>query len=248
VHVACAPARHWPGGPPCRGARAACVVVPRPPRRGAERARRAASASSRRPPRGGPRARFGSLGPTPPARIPRRSRARLSAAARRPSVSPARSSLRGLGPALHAATSTTRFTRKLLLLVALYWAGSSSSTNERSGEQARRVVAARARSAAGRARVAWHGVARWSNAICGHRSRFRGEFRGRRPARRAAYLPRRWKLLSRSQIQIRALSTQTLPIKSICRRLYHKNLCSPMQIFYHTVYLIFPSDLLLHLY
>jgi hypothetical protein len=47
---------------------------------------------------------------------------------------------------------------------------------------------------------------------------------------------------------IRALTTQTLPMESISRRLYHKKLYSPMQIFYHRVYLIFLSDLLLPLY
>jgi hypothetical protein len=47
---------------------------------------------------------------------------------------------------------------------------------------------------------------------------------------------------------LRALPTQTLLIESISRRLYHKKLYSPMQFFYHGVYLIFLSDLLLPLY
>jgi hypothetical protein len=47
---------------------------------------------------------------------------------------------------------------------------------------------------------------------------------------------------------IRALITQTLPMESISRTFYHKKLYSLMQIFYHGVYLIFLSDLLLPLY
>jgi hypothetical protein len=47
---------------------------------------------------------------------------------------------------------------------------------------------------------------------------------------------------------LRALLTQTLPMESISRRFYHKKLYSPMQIFYHGVYLIFLLDLLLSLY
>jgi hypothetical protein len=47
---------------------------------------------------------------------------------------------------------------------------------------------------------------------------------------------------------VRSLPTQTLPMESISRRHYHKKLYSPMQIFYHGVYLIFLSYLLLPLY
>jgi hypothetical protein len=47
---------------------------------------------------------------------------------------------------------------------------------------------------------------------------------------------------------VRALPTQTLHMESISRRLYHKKLYWPMQIFYHGVYLVFLSDLLLPLY
>jgi hypothetical protein len=41
---------------------------------------------------------------------------------------------------------------------------------------------------------------------------------------------------------------QDSTMESISRRLYHKKLHPTMQIFYHGVYLIFLSDLLLSLY
>jgi uncharacterized protein (DUF1810 family) len=44
---------------------------------------------------------------------------------------------------------------------------------------------------------------------------------------------------------LKSLPTQTLHMKFIFRKLYHKKLHSPMLIFYHVVYLIFLSDLLL---
>jgi hypothetical protein len=55
-------------------------------------------------------------------------------------------------------------------------------------------------------------------------------------------------LTAQENYRRKSTPNQTIPMEFISRRLYHKKLYSPMQIFYHGVYLTFLSDLLLSFY